>query len=328
MISFVIPVFNSEKTIVNCLNSIQKQTYRDIEIIVIDDGSSDGSFKLVEELQRTDERIKLIKQTNRGVSYTRNKGIELASGEYIQFVDSDDEIDAYMSEKMLDKMIEEDLDLCMCLFDYSDKEARLIEGFCLETEDALNKYMEILLNNVLLQGPCNKIYKRELISQIRFPLNFSKLEDSIFNISYIAQCKRIGLIPEKLYMYNYVQGSLSRRVHEDEIEALICFYKKFDLITKEKSLKKRIFTYAIKQIEALYRVTWISMQENNESYYRTWKRYQNDMKVNEGYALIDPYISHTSIKNRFFWWLITKDYYKLSIVYFKVIEKIKKVIKR
>ena len=102
IVSIIVPVFNSEKYIEKCLKSLLAQTYKDLEILVIDDGSKDNSSDVVRQLQLDDQRIKLICQENQGVSSARNKGIEMSKGQYIVFVDSDDYVESNYVETLLD----------------------------------------------------------------------------------------------------------------------------------------------------------------------------------------------------------------------------------
>lgn len=101
MVTVIVPAYNAEKTIQNCINSIQKQSYKDIEIVVIDDGSTDRTKEIVQRLLRKDGRIKIISQYNQGASAARNKGIEKASGEYVTFVDADDEIEPQLIKVLI-----------------------------------------------------------------------------------------------------------------------------------------------------------------------------------------------------------------------------------
>ena len=116
MITVVVPAYNSEGTILRCINSILNQTYQDIQLIVVDDGSEDGTRTIVEEFQKQDSRIELISIRNSGVSHARNVGIDNARGEYITFVDSDDYIDEVMYESLMKKLNEYNADIAHCSY--------------------------------------------------------------------------------------------------------------------------------------------------------------------------------------------------------------------
>jgi len=115
-ISIIIPTYNAERTIARCVNSIQEQTYSDLEIIIVNDGSKDSTERIVHLLKKNDERIKLITIPNGGVSHARNVGIENATGDYITFVDSDDYIDSDMYECLLEVAKEYDVKIVHCSY--------------------------------------------------------------------------------------------------------------------------------------------------------------------------------------------------------------------
>lgn len=221
MVSIVVPVFNSEKAIQSCIESILGQTYRDIELILIDDGSSDHSLNLCREYQEKDGRVRVYSQENRGVSRTRNRGIELAEGKYIQFVDSDDRIVPDMVEKLVAAMEQEEgigLTLCGIRELHEDHEYIAVpdvEGvFSL---DKLGEEYPGIFHNSILNSPCNKLYIRDKI-KVRFPENLSLGEDLIFNLEYMRKIKKIAFVKESLYDYIIHPGSLNRKYREDGIE--------------------------------------------------------------------------------------------------------------
>src|SRR5699024_1725724 len=113
LVSIVVPIFNSEKYLDETISSILSQTYKNIELILVNDGSTDRSLEICTNYEKTDERVFVVNQTNQGVSAARNKGIVYAKGEYIQFVDSDDIVDPRMTEKLVNKILK-DSDLVIC----------------------------------------------------------------------------------------------------------------------------------------------------------------------------------------------------------------------
>lgn len=119
-ISIIVPVYNAEKTIEKCLSSICNQTFKDLEIIVINDGSTDNSYSLCEDMASADKRIRLVTQTNSGRSYTRNRGLELATGEWIGFVDSDDWIEANMYERLHTVCTSQHAEIAQCSYFFND----------------------------------------------------------------------------------------------------------------------------------------------------------------------------------------------------------------
>lgn len=196
-VSLIVPVYNSEKYLRKCLDSLVNQTLKDIEIILINDGSKDTSEEIIKEFN--DKRIKYISRENKGVGKSRNEGIELATGEYIAFVDSDDYLDIHFCEKMYDKAIKDKCDLVICDF-YRDCGNLFRTSFgdfdCTNLKDA-----PYLINTINL-GPCNKLYKRTLFDDVnnRFEEKL-KYEDAPFVVKMLISANKIGKVNECLTYY-------------------------------------------------------------------------------------------------------------------------------
>lgn len=230
-ISIVIPVYNSEKYLRRCIESLIKQTYEEIEILLVNDGSTDNSRTICEEYVRLDERVILINQSNGGVSKARNTGITHATGDYIMFVDSDDYVDTTICKKLVSK----EADFVFCRY-YSVlrnnkqslqfPELRKIE----KKSDIDNKLFEILYNNLLLNPPFCKLYKKELvITLFREELNLG--EDLIFNFDYIKNCTSLSFVDEALYYYQIENTeSLSRKFDYERIKKL---YEVFQITSNQ-----------------------------------------------------------------------------------------------
>lgn len=118
LISIIVPVYNAEKYLDRCLNSITSQTYRNLEIILINDGSTDGSGEICKEWQKRDGRIRYISQENKGQGYTRSRGVELSRGDFVAFVDDDDYMLSTMYGTMLQCMLDNRADICACQWNY------------------------------------------------------------------------------------------------------------------------------------------------------------------------------------------------------------------
>lgn len=335
MVSLIVPVYNAEKYLEKCVNSICAQTYHDIEVILIDDGSSDQSLKEAQRLSKIDNRIKVYCHENRGAAYTRNRGMELASGDYIQFVDADDYIDCEMTQKMLKQLQTLDLDLCICDFDFLEKKKRKNE--LSEFAEAIrggffNHFVE-LMKNSLLQGPCNKLYKASIIKEnnISFPIEYSKLEDSIFNARYLLFCKKVGFIPQALYFYNTSnQDSLSKALNPKEINAMALFYKTLLGCFKDDDNnindKKIVLSYAIEQLEVAFRVNWIRSKDT-AGIPHIWSIFNKDIQNQKMLEMLRPYIGGCGIRYRLFFRMLENQNFKLMKMYFKIIELIKHILK-
>lgn len=210
LISVLVPVYNTSKYLDRCMKSLLNQTYKDLEIVVINDGSTDDSLSKLEQYAKKDSRVKVYSYENAGISKTRNRALEQAHGEYITFVDSDDFIDHRMIEKLYQAAIKRDLDVVQCNFvmDYGPipfyRKPTFRKDFStLEAMKMLAK--EFYLNNY----PWGKLYKRECFDGVHFPENMKGFEDTCTIFKAIAKAKRVGTIPNRYYHYAQRFGSLT-----------------------------------------------------------------------------------------------------------------------
>ena len=210
-ISIVVPVYNVEKYLDVCLQSIVEQTFRDFEVVTVNDGSTDGSLKILQEWAKKDSRIKVINQENKGVSAARNAGLDVAQGEYICFIDSDD----YVHPQLLEFLLEaaETTESCMALCDYCSEEQyeksayEWNENLCIQ--GAVNA--KFYLDNVRLlhYAIYPKLIRRDIIGKLRFG-NWSCAEDWCFNLELSMNCFRFIKLKLPLYVYRENQNSISR----------------------------------------------------------------------------------------------------------------------
>ena len=203
LISVIVPIFNVEKYLERCIQSIVNQTYQNLEIILIDDGSPDNCPAMCDEWAEKDKRIKVIHKQNGGVSSARNEGIKAASGDYIGFVDPDDAIDKTMYECMLAAIKDYNLDVCCCNIKKVNQSGDTIaEDF---TPPGIFTGQDIILNyisKVYFSRSCgNKLFKLNIIrnNKIYFDKSYSFGEDYIFNYEYFKFAQRAYVIKENLY---------------------------------------------------------------------------------------------------------------------------------
>ncbi|NME82447.1 glycosyltransferase [Clostridium sp. SM-530-WT-3G] len=208
MISIIVPVYNVENYLGKCIDSIINQSFYDIEIILIDDGSTDNSGKICDQYKLKDNRIKVIHKINGGLSSARNCGLDIAKGEYIGFVDSDDYIDKYMYEKMINNLKENNSDIVICDMNYylngTDISNNKFRDFgVLNREDTLLKYLN---HSYFKSHAQNKLYKKYLFNNLRFPEG-KLFEDVATFYKVIGNSNRISFVNEKLYYYNQGNGN-------------------------------------------------------------------------------------------------------------------------
>lgn len=236
-ISIIVPVYNTEKYLVQCFESLINQTFSDIEIICVNDGSDDNSLKILEEYAQKDERIKIFSQKNQGAGVARNFGMAKAKAEYIMFCDSDDFYELQMCEKMFKEITENNVDICFCNSNYVQKNEGSFEVFK-EAKFKLEGYQELSGNTKLKInteiGLPNKIFKKSLINKhgIVSP-NSSYGEDTAFWIQYVAVAKNGYFINENLYNYVFRSTSLVNNLKKTyDVQgisnALVAFLDAFD----------------------------------------------------------------------------------------------------
>lgn len=205
LITVIIPVYNVKPYLSKCLESVGKQSYKNLEIILVDDGSDDGSFSICKEFSKRDSRIKLYHTKNLGLSHARNVGLDHANGKYIVFVDSDDYIHENMISTMMDKAEDADLVICNYKRVLNDTPKKIPQDAKCLKDDSWNYkqfwehyYLKNL--NVFCCVAWNKLYKRKLFKNIRYPINEIHEDEYIIN-DIVSRCNKIKIINDVLYYY-------------------------------------------------------------------------------------------------------------------------------
>lgn len=280
MISIIIPVYNVEAYLSKCIDSIINQTYKDLEIILVDDESPDNCPQICDQYAALDSRIKVIHKANGGLSCARNSGLEAATGEYIGFVDSDDYIHPTMYELLLKALEEQDADISICDFYwvYDNSDHYSTNGF-MDEEIRVNSNIEALQH---LLGPkgfvtsitWNKIYKRELFGDLRFPAGKIH-EDEYTTYKLLYKASKVVYINAALYYYyqrnNGIMGQTGNPKRLDRLDALkerVLFFKNLN----EQDLYNQA---AVKYFEDM--MSFYSMfKKNREITKRIRQRYRDD----------------------------------------------------
>ena len=273
LVSIIVPVYNAEDTLARCLDSLLCQTYRNIEIILIDDGSADNSHEICKAYAARDPRINVYHYKNHGVSFARNQGILHAHGDYITFVDSDDYVKEELVEILLERMISSNADLVVSALDVIDG----AEDFCI---NGLKEHIEqvlFLCRNYLIFGPAQKLYRTDKIGEIRFPENFQYGEDLLFNLKYLGKVNKICFINQQMYFYCRRPDSLSGKVRWDMFDndmalhqKLLGWFKERDMLTDDAVayLSSRVFDTVINSVCLMFRSDCTLSQEDTKEYYR------------------------------------------------------------
>ena len=199
-VSVIIPIYNSEENLSRCVESVLAQSYKEIEIICINDGSTDASLNILEEYQKDDTRLMIVDIENQGVSHARNIGLERSDGKYVVFVDSDDMINVNMIRELYYRVECEFADLAVC--GYTTYRGNVIFEKQELKEDilTLEQSVNYLMSTGCLNMIWNKMYRREKIaSKFREDMAFG--EDLLFNIQYLKSCANVCILKDAFYQY-------------------------------------------------------------------------------------------------------------------------------
>ncbi len=212
MVSVIVPIYQVKEYLAKCIDSICAQDYGELEIILVDDGSTDGSGQICDEYAQNDDRIKVIHKENGGLSSSRNAGLDIAKGEYVAFVDSDDWLDHRFISAMLKVCEENKCQICQCGF------TNVVDEKATNEDDIYSPVIysgrEFQLSEFLLLSwecviSCNKLYKIELFRDVRFPVGKIN-EDEATTYKIVDKADKIGFLTARLYYYRYREGSTSK----------------------------------------------------------------------------------------------------------------------
>lgn len=255
-VSVIIPIFNAEKYLEKCIDSILTQEYSNLEIIIINDGSMDNSERICKDYCEIDERIMFLNQKNQGVSYTRNQGILKSSGEFIVFIDADDYIEKEYIKNMVNRMNDE-VDIVICNYNIVNKEGNVTGHNC-EDRSKMIPVLDLFKNywenyhKGYINAPWNKLYKKAIIDKynIKFPVDISMGEDGYFNIEYLKKCRKIYIYEEYLYNFRQHNSQTTKKLFKNHFYMLNKFYdqlenafEKFDLMGDIDFLKVHYLEY-------------------------------------------------------------------------------------
>lgn len=256
LISIIVPIYNSRKYLNNCVSSILNQTFTNLEVILIDDGSNDDSGIICDEFSKRDKRIIVKHIHNGGVSNARNIGLDIAIGKYVAFIDSDDFLGPNYIMELYNNLIDNKSDLSICPVQIVDNQLSgrwEVDSVILDFKD-LDKALFLKLNKTyLLYGPCNKLYINEIIQKnnIRFITNISYGEDLIFNFQYYRYIDKISITNKVCYYYVQANNeSLSKKYFHNKFEiskkihfTLLSFFQHVNLTDNEsyQFLYNRLF---------------------------------------------------------------------------------------
>lgn len=244
-ISVIIPVYNVEKYLSECLDSVVNQTYKNLQIILVDDGSTDFSGKICDEYAEKDNRITVVHQKNAGAGAAKNTGLELIDGEYFSIIDSDDYIELDMYKKMVKSLEKYNADIVQCLFrnvfvnDSFDRKYKIKGNYpkVLTSKRFLKEYLYDWKYAIF----ANKVFKSSLLKDIRFPVG-RKIDDEFFTYKLVCNAKKVVNIDNILYNYRMRKTSVMNENNSDRLiyDRIDCFIERYNYVSDiYPSLKKK-----------------------------------------------------------------------------------------
>lgn len=276
LISIIVPIYNSENDLEQCIESIVNQTYDNLEIILVNDGSTDKSLEICRRWEKKDKRIIVIDKTNGGLASSRNAGLEKASGEYIGFVDHDDYIDSKMYEIMMNDMRNNNADIVMCssygLYENGDLERSYAgyDSFKATGKEVTKRMLEY--EKIFCSSVWSKLYKRKVIGDIRFVDEIVLGEDYYFNGRLYPRINSFYYNKEPFYYYRKREGSMSRDVVNDH------FFDKYKVVDKlvdyyeENGFGKRE-DFANIRLGISYEIVYrLYLNKAEKKYKKKWKK--------------------------------------------------------
>ena len=280
LITIIVPIYNAEKYIERCIKSIINQSYRDIEIILVDDGSKDRSAIICDEYAKKDSRIRVIHKKNEGVSKARNVGIDIAKGDYILFADSDDWLELNMCQKMIDSAIDNKSDIVVCEYNNYYENNKRTEKLILD--DFNNRaFSSIITDDKKKYGgfPWNKLIKKEIIIK-KFNENIHYYENLLFFLENSQFDLKYSVVHEPLYNYCINDNSAvhSKKYSTKKLSALKALEIIIPLVPNENRDYHK-FVFIMLYYNNLFYIKKEKLDINIEvEYYNIIKRYYKEIK--------------------------------------------------
>ena len=246
MISVIVPVYNVERYLEECLNSIQDQTYTDIEVILVNDGSTDGSQAICEHYCQIDKRFRLMNQSNQGQSVARNNGVTASKGEFIAFVDSDDIILANYLETLMQHM-GEDVDIVESKFTVNKNEflAKNFKEIEILFEGNSEEAVKVVSNHLLSVNPVTKLYRRAIVEAVPYleKLIFEDIYSGIGMLKYIRKIVKIDYVG--YYYRQHATSTMHRKFTEKNLDVFVVCDKLIDLYADKEELLPYIGSFLV-----------------------------------------------------------------------------------
>ncbi|MGQ7341249.1 glycosyltransferase family 2 protein [Streptococcus suis] len=251
LVSIIIPVYNSEETIGRLITIIQKQTYKNIEIIIVNDGSKDNTMKVISDIVGTDERFKIFSKVNEGVSVARNFGLLQATGEYVAFADADDLFFCDTIQNLLEKIKRTSSDFSIGKYTkdsfVENSPVTNINKASIDKNEIKYKILypnkDINYENINFRTVWGKLYKRKILEEfeIFFPTGLKLFEDGLFNLYYLENIDKVSILDQFVYIYSVSETSAVHKTYTDMYDIFIQINQTLDFIYRKYELAQTTF---------------------------------------------------------------------------------------
>lgn len=337
LLSVIVPVYNTRVYLERCIESLVKQTYLRLEIILVDDGSKDGSEKYCDQLVGQYPNIKVVHKKNAGLGYARNTGIEYAQGELITFLDSDDYIEPSMYETMIEALLDKNAEAVYCDFSMEKRDGTQTPCFS-DIEEGLYTGKEILYSIIgakpekkrdfdFEMSVCKVIFRKKIIDdkKLRFLSEKQMIcEDMIFNIGYLLEIEKVIYLKKCFYHYCENQGSLTHRYIENRLEKEKTLYYKI-----QEDMKDHLDEEGMLRLNRLFlgRVRICIVQEIFYCKDKFWKKFNSVKKIVQDVDVrtvisVYPY-ERNPLKLKIFHWCLKRKIY-IGVYFLTVVANYRK----
>lgn len=296
-ISVIIPFYNSEKHLKRCVNSIMRQTFTDLEIILVCDGSEDGSPDIAKKLAEEDDRIIILDIPHGGVSVARNKGLEIATGDYVMFADSDDAMNIYIMNRMMKVMAKTKADIVTCSIERTDtfKETEPLSDTISYKTYKKNEYLRLFFkikSNEWVHYPVAKLYKRELLPLPLYPPGIRVGEDVLGTYLALSKAKNITALRDTGYYYYTNPNSATADFGKKDFDLIRVWDQMVDVTKgiKPDHAYARLGRQRINFTLLLRMLTQMSAKEIRKNYAAEQKRLLRDLRRCEDDLLRSPVV--------------------------------------
>lgn len=321
LVSIIVPIYNVEKYLSTCINSILNQTYKNLEIILVDDGSTDDCPKICEKFANKDSRIKVIHKINGGLSEARNFGLEIASGDWISFVDSDDYVENNYIEALINSAIKNHTNIAQCNVSIVDENSEYISSWRLKNKKKVENGNSLIYNYLTGEKGSttvivvwNKLYKIDLLRNIRFPIG--KINEDEFFTYKVFYNNYVSIIEESLYNYRQNSNGIMHNFNIKRLDSVEAAVERtsFYMEKKEDKMYKLSLLETLRRTRNMYKKIYVldnkerkcAKQILNNTYINVYKNSKNKNILNKRERMTSILFIHFKPLYSFLIWFFNK----------------------